>query len=68
MLLSQYKYEREMKYTGYNIIMIVKNKTQKTAHERSPLSLRAKARSFGWIVTRLAWIAAKFVSSNSETR
>jgi hypothetical protein len=37
-------------------------------YDRSPRSLRANARSFGWIVTRFAWIAAKFVSSNSETR
>ena len=39
-----------------------------SSYVRSPRNLRASARSFGWIVTRLAWIAAKFVSSNSETR
>ena len=37
-------------------------------YERSPRSRRARARSFGWIVTRLAWIAARLVSSNNETR
>ncbi len=37
-------------------------------YERSPRSLRARARSFGWIVTRLAWMAAKLVSSNNDTR
>ena len=40
----------------------------KTNYDRSPLSLRARARSLGWIVTRLAWMAAKLVSSNKETR
>ena len=37
-------------------------------HERSPLSLLASAKSFGWIVTRFAWMAARFVSSKSDTR
>ena len=49
--------------------MIMKDKIQKEKnYDRSPLSLRARARSLGWIVTRLAWMAAKLVSSNNETR
>ena len=35
---------------------------------RSPRRRRARATSLGWIVTRLAWMAAKLVSSKSETR
>lgn len=35
---------------------------------RSPRNRRARARSFGWMVTRFAWMAAEFVSSKSETR
>lgn len=34
----------------------------------SPRRRRARARSLGWMVTRFAWMAARFVSSNSETR
>jgi hypothetical protein len=37
-------------------------------YDRSPRSRRASWRSLGWMVTRLAWIAAKLVSSNKETR
>jgi hypothetical protein len=33
----------------------------------SPLILRTKAKSFVWIVTRLAWSTAKLASSNKET-
>ena len=40
----------------------------KQLYDRSPRRRRARARSFGWIVTRLAWMAAKLVSSKSETR
>lgn len=39
-----------------------------TAYVRSPRNRRARARSFGWMVTRFAWMAAEFVSSKSETR
>jgi len=35
-----------------------------TAQDLSPRSRRASWRSFGWMVTRLAWIAARLVSSN----
>ena len=55
-----------------NVVQISYNDTSwncyKRTYDRSPLNLRASARSLGWIVTRLAWIAARFVSSNSETR
>ena len=34
----------------------------------SPLNLLANLISFFWMVTLLAWIAAKFVSSNKETK
>ena len=39
-----------------------------STYDRSPLSLRANARSLGWMVTRFAWMAAKLVSSKRETR
>jgi hypothetical protein len=38
------------------------------AYERSPRRRRASWMSLGWMVTRLAWMAAKLVSSKSETR
>ena len=38
------------------------------AYDRSPRSRRASCKSLGWMVTRLAWMAAKLVSSNRETR
>lgn len=41
---------------------------KKLLYDLSPRNLRANARSFGWMVTRFAWIAAKLVSSNNETR
>jgi len=34
----------------------------------SPLNRLASWISFGWIVTRLAWMAAKLVSSKRETK
>ena len=37
-------------------------------HERSPRSRLARARSLRWMVTRLAWMAARLVSSKRETR
>ncbi len=40
----------------------------KNPYDRSPRNRLAKAKSLGWIVTRLAWIAARLVSSNNETR
>lgn len=42
--------------------------TKQAVHERSPRNLRASWMSLGWIVTRLAWIAAKLVSSNNLAR
>jgi len=42
--------------------------TTKQPYDRSPRRRRASWRSFGWMVTRLAWMAAKLVSSNKETR
>jgi len=39
-----------------------------TGYARSPRIRRASCMSFGIIVTRLAWIAHKLVSSNSPTR
>ena len=56
------------------IIVQSTKETEPINHERvrvyvrSPRSLRARARSLGWMVTRLAWMAAKLVSSKSETR
>ena len=38
------------------------------SYERSPLMRRASWISLGMIVTRLAWMAARFVSSKSPTR
>ncbi|KAI0272742.1 hypothetical protein BC834DRAFT_858184, partial [Gloeopeniophorella convolvens] len=40
----------------------------KNIYVLSPRNRRASARSLGWIVTRLAWIAARLVSSKRETR
>ena len=47
---------------------IEKKKFPLYIHDLSPLSLLANLISFFWIVTRLAWIAARLVSSNKETK
>ena len=44
------------------------NNRSTNSYVRSPRNRRARARSLGWMVTRLAWIAARLVSSKSETR
>ena len=48
--------------------VLLYNKTTNQIYDRSPRSLRANARSFGWMVTRFAWMAARLVSSKRETR
>ena len=41
---------------------------RRAPHERSPRMRRASCMSLGWIVTRFAWIAHRFVSSKRPTR
>ena len=40
----------------------------KSFQNLSPLILRASCKSFVMMVTRLAWMAHKFVSSNNDTK
>lgn len=57
---------------GIQLIIIHKQpkgqRREKPNYDRSPRNRLARARSLGWMVTRLAWIAAKLVSSKRETR
>lgn len=56
-------WQRSHKITRYLHTISPTNKPSQTSYP--PRSLRASWISFGWIVTRFAWIAARFVSSKS---
>ena len=51
-----------------NLIFNIKAYPIIPTHDLSPLNLRANLMSFFWMVTLLAWMAAKLVSSNKETK
>ena len=51
-----------------NLIFNIKAYPIIPTHDLSPLNLLANLMSFFWMVTLLAWMAAKLVSSNKETK
>ena len=64
---EQYKYSPiQGGYRGHDRGDIISGHSAR--YVRSPRRRRANARSLGWMVTRLSWMAARFVSSKSETR
>lgn len=50
------------------LIRILSHQDHLSNQKRSPLMRLANCRSFDMIVTRLAWIAHRLVSSNKDTK